>query len=610
MKFMNKAILLLLTSIALLAVSCDDYLDKQEDEAMTFDKIWTKRATTLQYFYNVWGFMPTESNWVDENPWIGASDEATCTYNRDYRYMNNGSWGPSTVPYNRYMHYYQAIREANIFMQNIDRCSAKDVNETEKKLWKVQARFARAYYNWLLMRMYGPIILVKDELVDFNQSMGALQRPRNTWEECVEYVCGELAECAKELPASPTTNDDYGMPTKGVCYAVIGRLKLYAARPLFNGNELYKNVKNPDGTNLFPVAYDKELWKEAADANYEVIKLGQYELYDTGDPVESYRGVGLVEWNSEIIFARWEGGYYNRVHVTPRVVGGTSYGGIAPTQQLVDAYAMSNGRYPITGYNADGTPVVDAASGYIETGTSAFVNPVHGYDVPNGSNRNMFKNREPRFYATVFWSSDWWGYGTGNWVNPVFRFNGNSGPGASHDYPKSGYMCHRFYDHTKNTNAGYWGNLTFPIYRLAETYLNYAEALNEYYGPSHPDILTYINKIRKRAGVPDLETVYPDCKTSQTLMRELIRKERRVELAFEGQRYFDTRTWMIAEETDGGQMWGMNTSAVCPNVSTTPEDFWKRTAFETRIFTSKHYLYPFSQRELDRNKLLTQNYGW
>ena len=93
-------------------------------------------------------------------------------------------------------------------------------------------------------------------------------------------------------------------------------------------------------------------------------------------------------------------------------------------------------------------------------------------------------------------------------------------------------------------------------------------------------------------------------------MRELIRKERRVELAFEGQRYFDTRTWMIAEETDGGQMWGMNTSAVCPNVSTTPEDFWKRTAFETRIFTSKHYLYPFSQRELDRNKLLTQNYGW
>lgn len=397
MKFMNKAILLLLTSIALLAVSCDDYLDKQEDEAMTFDKIWTKRATTLQYFYNVWGFMPTESNWVDENPWIGASDEATCTYNRDYRYMNNGSWGPSTVPYNRYMHYYQAIREANIFMQNIDRCSAKDVNETEKKLWKVQARFARAYYNWLLMRMYGPIILVKDELVDFNQSMGALQRPRNTWEECVEYVCGELAECAKELPASPTTNDDYGMPTKGVCYAVIGRLKLYAARPLFNGNELYKNVKNPDGTNLFPVAYDKELWKEAADANYEVIKLGQYELYDTGDPVESYRGVGLVEWNSEIIFARWEGGYYNRVHVTPRVVGGTSYGGIAPTQQLVDAYAMSNGRYPITGYNADGTPVVDAASGYIETGTSAFVNPVHGYDVPNGSNRNMFKTGNPVF---------------------------------------------------------------------------------------------------------------------------------------------------------------------------------------------------------------------
>lgn len=609
MKFMNKAILLLLTGIALFTVSCDDYLDRQEDEALTFEKIWTKRSTTLQYLYNVWGFMPTESNWVDENPWIGASDEATCTYDRGYRYMNRGSWGPSVVPYNRYSHYYNGIREANIFMQNIDNCTAPDVNDAEKKLWKARARFARAYYNWLLMRMYGPIILVKDELVDFGQSMGNLQRPRNTWEECVEYVCTEMEETAKDLPLAPESNNDYGMPTKGVCHAVIGRLKLYAARPLFNGNDLYKGVKNPDGTNLFPVNYNKELWKEAAEANYKVIQLGVYDLYDTGDPIESYRGVGLVTWNPELIFTRWESGYYNRVHCTPRVVGGIAYGGIGPTQQQVDAYAMANGRYPITGYQADGSPVIDAASGYSETGTSDYANPAYGFAVPSGANRNMYKNREPRFYVTVFWSSDWWRY-EGNWSNPVFGFNGNSGPGASHDYPKSGYMCHRFYDHDQNTNAGYWGNLTFPVYRLAETYLNYAEALNEYYGPSQPDILTYINKIRKRAGVPDLEEVYPDCQTDQNLMRELIRRERRVELAFENHRYFDTRTWMIAEETDGGKMWGMNVDAVCPNVATTPENFWQRHVFETRVFRPQDYLYPFSQRELDRNKLLTQNYGW
>lgn len=117
--------------------------------------------------------------------------------------------------------------------------------------------------------------------------------------------------------------------------------------------------------------------------------------------------------------------------------------------------------------------------------------------------------------------------------------------------------------------------------------------------------------LRKRAGLDPITSIYGQVSTEELI--QLCRKERQIELAFERHRYFDTRTWMIATQTDNGKMYGMNTS--CPldagmKGTETPDGFWERTAFETRVFQNKHYLYPFSQRELDRNKLLTQNYGW
>jgi hypothetical protein len=172
-------------------------------------------------------------------------------------------------------------------------------------------------------------------------------------------------------------------------------------------------------------------------------------------------------------------------------------------------------------------------------------------------------------------------------------------------------MLRKWTDPALNTSGGQWGNFTWPVFRYAEILLNYVEALNEY-DPAHADIVKYLNQIRERAGVPNIEEVYPEAIGNQSAMRELIRKERRVELSFENKRFFDTRTWMIAEQVDGGPMWGMNTtsSAPSPNASTTPDTFWERTVFETRVFEPKHYLYPFHQRELDRNEMITQNYEW
>lgn len=176
-------------------------------------------------------------------------------------------------------------------------------------------------------------------------------------------------------------------------------------------------------------------------------------------------------------------------------------------------------------------------------------------------------------------------------------------------------MINRFYDH--KLSAGNWGNVTFPTFRLAEMYLNFIEAVFECEkrGVTMPadyraKALEVWADLRDRAGLDPITDIYPNATAADLV--ELCRKERRIELAFESQRYFDTRTWMIAEETDGGPMYGMDTSFPQPDgdASITPDGYWQRTVFETRVFKKNHYLYPFSQRELDRNKLLTQNYGW
>ncbi|WP_307757810.1 RagB/SusD family nutrient uptake outer membrane protein [uncultured Mediterranea sp.] len=615
--------------------SCEDFLDRQEDEMLTFEKIWENRNTTKQYWLNAMSFLPNfNGGYIGDNePYLGASDECTIAYDRQYRNINFGSWNASTVPYYSMDKYYKGIRECNILMQNVHKCSDPLATQKDLDLYYWQARFARAYYYFLMMCDYGPIFLLGDELLDFSASTESLYRPRNTWEQCVDYVVSEMTECANSDAIQSSYEElEYGLATKGTCQAVISRLLLYSARDLFNGNTLYRNVKNPttsefpdlSGAELFPQQYDANKWLKAAEAAKVLLDNPQYELYraGNGNPYEDYVGITNVNWNSELI---WTDRYNNRfswgVGTVPTGVAGTAYGAVGPTQQQVDAYAMNNGRYPITGYDADGNPIADSQSGYDvatemqlsvweypATGWSKFTN----YDVEAP---NMYKNREPRFYVTVFFSGNYWLH---DQQSTMISFAKGGNGNKSHDYPKSGYLVNRFYDHRLNSASGNWGNITFPVFRLGEMYLNFIESVLECKkrgitlpGGYEQLAMDKWADLRDRAGLVPITEVYPNATTEELI--ELCRKERRVELAFERHRYYDTRTWMIAKETDGGPMYGMN--AECPlgkddATNVTPVDFWKRTVFETRVFKDNHYLYPFSQRELDRNKMLTQNYGW
>ena len=642
MKLSLVKYILLFCGVIPLLTSCESFLDKQETEDLTFEQLWQKRAYTRGYFLNAMSFLPNDLTGYVSTPQSTATDELINASNAAAESMNTGAWNASSVPGANF-NLYNGIRECNIFMQNVYSCSDPTVTQEEKDEWYWYTRWARAYYYFLMMRNYGPIFLLGDEILPYDATTESLYRPRNTWEQCVDYVVNEMTQCAtyfKEHGKTTWTVDaEYGLPTEGAALAVISRLKLYSARDLYNGNSLYNTVKNPTTPDfpelsdqyLFPQTYSNEKWKEAVQAAKAVIDLGVYELHrDASDgPYANYLGITQVDWNKELI---WTTGYASRAIIARRTTptgvktkkggNGAAYGALGPSQQQVDAYAMDNGKYPITGYEIDGTPKVDENSGYSENGITEFANPFLEY-LSKGdtyqakyykrATRNMFINREPRFYIAVYWSDSYWRCGPGkdDYVLCNLAKDGNSN--TSHDHSRSGYLVNRFCDHTASFVNNQPGNMVFPTFRLGEIYLNFIEAALEWEKRSRDSqyrttAMEYWADLRARSGMDPITEVYPEATIDQLI--ELCRRERRIELAFENHRFFDTRTWMIATTTDNGPIYGMNVEAQAVNTEDTPDTFWRRTVVQNRVFRANHFLYPFSQRELDRNKLLTQNYNW
>jgi hypothetical protein len=392
--------------------------------------------------------------------------------------------------------------------------------------------------------------------------------------------------------------------TQGVVKAYKQQMLMLAASPLYNGNTDYAGFKDQDGTQLINQNYDQNKWKLAADAAKAFLNefSGTYSLYTPpNSPADTIlaaylacKDVMLADWNSEWIFARSVSGSYMRYDKTPKHVGAPSdqsgAGAMGVTQTMVDAYFMKNG-----------LSIDDPASGYVSAGFSMFQSPSDATAKPTiqgaHSTFNQWVNREPRFYVGVTYDSSYWLYqDAGNAdIITAYQFNGNSGRSQStSDVSPTGYSVRK--NCAANDNAR--GAL---LLRLANIYLDYAEALNEY-DPSNPDILIYLNRIRKRAGIAQYGAGVP-IPASQADMRTAIRKERRVELAFENVRYFDTRRWKIASQTDAGPFYGMN-------MYVNGSDFYKKTLVETRVFQQRDYFFPIPNNEVLKDNLMVQNPGW
>lgn len=632
----------IITVFALLFVSCDSYLDmKPIDPAQTAEDIFAKADGVERYLNNVYSFIPREwLNGPDQSvgglPFLPACDELDVSFNNDWLKLIDGSWIPSSWgQYDTWGHFYFGIREANYFLENIHLCDDPNLPEERKTQFIAEARFLRAYFYYYLIRMYGPVCLMGDQVTDPNDDLNFSRSPLD---ECVSYVSDELEEVAGILVEEQPNTAYTGRPTAGVALALRSRLLLHAASPLFNnrGSSLYTNWTNAEGENLVATSYDAQKWKAAADAALEVINTGNYQLYkvyntmneggeevDVIDPYQSLTRTFFDVNSPEIIWGvnmRNDPTYYQRC--TPRGVQNRAWGGFGVTQQHVDAYAMSSGRYPVEAVYAGGSyqPNIlpKSETGYSEQGfTEDFIHPYDG--LTNSTDiYNMYVDREPRFYVNITWSGMRYPHSvTGgkpteaNSVVVGFYKGGNSGlqsDAAQRNFSLTGYTVRKMNPRENNlSNNPQWTFFLWPYIRLAEIYLNYTEAMIEY-DPSQLDY-QYWDELRARAGLPPIRSVYPGIENDQDKLREMIRRERQVELAFEGFRFFDVRRWQIAEQTDAGPMYGMNIN----NPNHDPgSDFWKRsrTMRTNRVFHRKQYLFPILQRHMDRDNLIEQAPFW
>lgn len=617
--------------IALLCfVSSCDYLGVSEQLAgglQNTEQVFDNVSYTKRWYANVFAGIPDYSgiNSVNvgafKNPWTGMCDELVVGYGNSSKY-NNSDRNASNMGFHRYGDCYKYIRQANIFLQKAHPIvttgtQGDQLLEDELTQMKANVRFMRAFYHYLLFEQYGPIILVKDKIYDATEDQDV---PRNTVDEVVAYIDSELTAVASELTQEPIFEDkDYrAWPTKGVALAVRAKLWLYAASPLLNGG--YREalaVTNPDGTRLFP-DYDAGKWEKALAACKDFIdyaEAGRYELYKEYkddndaviDPDKSVYNL-FQKYTHEIIWATanndWggmNGDAFDR-RIAPRCEK-NGLGSTGVTQELVDAFYMKDG-LPISA-----TAYLPQSTLYQEEGYGTYKDQNDNFSkkYTNVSVSNRYLNREPRFYNTVFFNGRQWPVS----CNQVLFYNGGNSGVQEGQATLTGYMLFKRFNRSVSlTNPGVASQFRPSIiFRLADFYLMYAEAANEV-NPNDVRVLKYLNLVRERAGLPGVETLNPAIRGNQELQRAAIQRERQVELATEGQRYFDVRRWMIADKNGEGRQ---NGYAHGMNVRGEPndiDDFNRVVEASQIVFNRKMYLYPMPDSEMRKTKNLVQNPGW
>ena len=604
-----KRIMLLATAVLTMS-SCDSFLDTSPEDLRSPEQIYETYSSTQNAMFGVYSYI--RGTYPFDMPDTYSTSDVDVAYTNTHTF-DMGVWSASSAQYDRWYTFYKAIREATYFLQNVDKCPDPRLTYDTREQWKAEVRCVRAYYYAQLMRMY--------EQPDFSGT--DMFRERNTWDECVQWITEEFTDLIENSPLPlKSEGETYARMNRGIAKAYLARILLQSASPQFNGNPKYNNIRNADGTPLFPTTYDKNKWELARQAALSLIKDGNYELvkvnYESGanmgkiDPYTSYKSVFTTSQNKEMIFSYLEDGGGIDKRLAPNSNGGWG-GGYNPTQEIVDAYAMAEtGRFPITGYTNEDrtTPVIDPEAGYKEAGYSQFTNPCEGKE---RKTYNMFVGREPRFYVSIV-------YGGMSWFIPkkageriyleMYK-NGNNGPDASHNHFTTGYNLAKLampeYEASPTKNV----KRELPYMRYAEILLNYVEATIEVGDLKDPNLFTFWNAIRNRAGLNDIEDAYPEAMNDQDKLRDLIHRERRVELAFEGINFYDCRRWLTAEATEKGNIHGMNIQAKgTPGKEEYPEDFFQRTVVEKRVFTPSFYLFPIPQSAINKNQDLVQNYKW
>ena len=622
--------------------SCSDYLDKEPDDQLTLETVFENKTNMERWLAYIYNATPKFYNYDGADALADELAPSVGWESQGFKAIlyQNGNWTSASGGVINYWETFpMRIRQAYIFIKYAH--ALPDVTEKEVNYMKAECRFFIAYFHAVMAMTYGAVPIIRDATEEITgETLLLKQEPFNT---VVDWAANELLETSKLLPAYYDEDNKYGRITSIICLAMRARLLTFAASPLVNGNQDpdMVNMKNCDGVSIFDSTFKPERWKTAVDANKLLIDEAEkagHKLYietigDDVDAFQSYQNALMLRYNQgnmEILFPRTydDAGYFDR-QANPRSMGGA--GAIGVTQSLVDAFFMNNGLVPITGYTNDGaTPVINSESGYSETGYSTVdesYKTTWMYATKGGTEQEtehvivpkntykMYCGREPRFYISVLYNEEYhWGKDKSNAKNKFANFfSGGEDGGPSHDSPSAGYLIRKRVDPSAipASSSGTYKKRQGVLYRLAEAYLSYAESLYEYsvamgtYTDNETEILDYINRVRYRAGIPQYGKGADQIPVTEAQLRDLIRRERRVELNCEADiRFDDLRRWKEAETALNGKFYGMNALAK----STERDEYYKRTLYQTRRFIS--YWWPIPQDDIDKNTNLRQLPGW
>lgn len=534
----------------LLAGCNDDFLNVEATDRISDDAIVSDSSLFEDFVINRYMGVRLQDKEAEGTPpgfgrgfeyalWASISDEAIYNNDDNTWVIQRGLLAPENtgIAGTQWSRSYRSIREVNYALANI---AEVEMSQARKNQLIAELKFIRAYRYHDLVRNYGSVVLMGDAVYNLGDDLtqdGLFQK--SSIAEGINYILTQLDEAAAGLPAANSNSWQLGRATKGAALALKSRIALYAASPLYSA-----------GT-----------WQAAADAAKEVMTMG-YTLHP------DYQSLFLTSSSKEIIFERLY--VVGARHVCLEISNGPNgYGGWAgnsPLQNLVDAYEVKEDE--------------DTAVPFDWSNTAHATAP--------------YENRDPRFYASILYNGAEY---RGREIETFLPGGQDSKDGKDNwNASKTGYYLRKFLDDNLPINNP-WdvaGIQPWIYLRYAEILLNYAEAQNEAVGPD-ATVYDAINQIRERADMPDLPAGL-----SQSEMREAIRRERQVELAFEEHRFYDVRRWMIAMETENEPAYGINITKSGNTLT-----YERKVALDGRKFEQKHYWLPIPRAEIQSsgNKL-------
>lgn len=595
--------------------ACSNYLEKESFDIITPDKVWNDSKLIDAVLVGMYYYVQMEDfdywyrdAWRLQNA-SSMSDDAQGSFQKDPLFDN----GNATYTYEdalfeqKFSDMFKYIRNCNDFLYQIEISTI--LSEDKKKELAAEVRFIRAMHYFTLVKRYGGVPLIK-ESQEYNPSdIESLRVPRNTEKEIYDFIVSECQAAAQSLPETRSAEGKY-RANKYVALSLCSRAALYA------GSIARYGTVQSDGLVGIPASEADRYFQASYDASKTITESGQYALYNKkpDDKAQNFCDMFLKGNgdNGEYIFQKQYSVAGGKAHSWDKRNAPFSYRaggwgcGIAPTLELVEAYEYVDG--------SEGTLKIADANGKQVR-----------YDDPI----DIFKNKDPRLFASVYlpgspcqstkieWKrgiivSDNERYQAtsqpdgGNTIvinGTTYSTSGKDGGADAGDASKTGFYQKKFFDETLTDMNMNKSETPWPVFRLGEMYLNLAEAAMELNKSS--EALDAINKIRERAGIALLTNINI----------EKIRHERRVELAFEGHRFWDMKRWRIAHlNVEQGGLNGFRGTALYPWYDIRDGKYvfeiGKNAPKQVRIFLEKNYYTKINQDDMNSNPNLIQNPGY